>query len=78
MMSISKVCIAILVAAPLALTVSCSNNEDSNENGAIRKSTDKIAQEATEMIKNPINEAKEVVELSTDRAHQFEEATTQE
>jgi len=77
-MNISKVCIVILVTALLALTVSCSDNEDLNEKSAIRKSTDKIAQEATEMIKNPINEAKEVAELSTDRAHQFEEATTQE
>ncbi len=77
-MSIPKVYIIILVAALLALSVSCSDNEDSNEKSAIRKSTDKIAQEATEMIKNPINEAKEVAELSTDRAHQFEKATTQE
>ena len=76
-MSISKVCIVSLGAAILAQTVSCSNNEDSNEKGAIRKSTDKIALEATEMIRNPINEAKEVAELNTERAHQFEEATEQ-
>lgn len=77
-MSISKVCIVSLVASLFVLTGSCSNNEDSNEKGTIRKTTDKIAQEATEMINNPINEAKEVVDLNSDRAHQLEDATKQE
>ena len=62
----------------LFLMISCSSGEDSNEKGVIEETTDKIAQEATDMIKKPINQAKGVAEIANDRTSQFEDVKKQD
>lgn len=77
-MKISKVCFVISQLAILLLTFSCSNSEDSNEKGVIKETQDKIAQEAINYIKVPLDQAKVAAELANERTHQIEEAQKQE
>lgn len=76
-MKIPKVCFAISQIAILLLTLSCSNSEDPNEKGAIKKTQDKIAQEATSYIKEPINKAKIASELADEHNQQIKDAQKQ-
>ncbi len=77
-MNIIKPYIIVLQVVVLSLIISCSNNEESEEKNVIKKTTDKIAHEAVEMINNPIDKAKNVEELSNDHNHELKEATKQE
>lgn len=73
-----KSCITILQIAALSLTISCSNSEEPDEKNVIKKTTDQIAHDAVDMIKTPINKAKNVGDLSNDRTREFKEAAKQE
>jgi len=73
-MNISKFCITILQIAVLSLAVSCSNSEESDEGNVINKTTDKIAHDAVDAIKKPINKAENVQELSNDRSQKIKKA----
>lgn len=77
-MNIIKSCITILQVAALSLTISCSNTEESDEKNVIKKTTDKIAHDGVDLIKTPINKAKNVENLSNDRTREFKEAAKQE
>jgi len=41
------------------LTVSCSDSEDTSEKGSLKETQDKIAEEAVDYIKVPLDKAKE-------------------
>jgi hypothetical protein len=77
-MDISKLSITILQVVLLALIISCSNTEESDEKNAINKTTDKIAHDAVDAIKKPINKAKNVEVLTNDRTREIKEAAKQE
>jgi len=53
----------------LSLIVSCSgsDSEDTSEKGSLKKTQDKIAQEAVDYIKVPLDKAKEARSLSENR-----------
>ena len=74
----SKTCFILVQMAALLLLLSCSNSDESSDKDIIERTTDKIAQDATSMIKNPINEAKHVEILSSDHAGKLKEAAKQE
>ena len=74
----SKTCFVLLQIAALSLLLSCSNTDESNEKDIIERTTDKIAHDASNMIKNPINKAKHVENLNSDHASTLKEATKQE
>lgn len=60
--------------AVLFLTVSCSSSEDFNETGVIKETQDRIAQEAIDYIKGPINQAKTASKLANEHNRQIEKA----
>ena len=74
----SKTCFILLQMAAVFLLLSCSNSDESSEKDIIERTTDKIAQDATNMIKNPINKAKHLENLSSDHTGKLEEAAKQE
>lgn len=55
------------------LLSSCSNSEEKQEPGIIEKTQDKIAQEANEHIKTPLEQAKAAQELQESHYRQVEE-----
>ena len=75
---LTKAFFLLLLTAAMLLAVSCSNTDESNEKNSIEKTTDKIAQDAVDMINNPINEAKQIENLGNDHARKLEEAARQE
>ncbi len=77
-MKILKIWFILSQAVVLLLTISCSSSEESNEKGAIAKKQDEIAQSAVRSIKDPLEQAKAVGELSNERTQQIEEAQKQE
>ncbi|MBT8360823.1 MAG: hypothetical protein HKP41_05870 [Desulfobacterales bacterium] len=77
-MNIRKSCITILQIVALSLTISCSNTEESDEKNVIKKTKNKIAHDAVDMIKTPINKAKNVEDLSNNRTREFKQAAKQE
>ncbi len=58
--------------------LSCSNSEDSNEKSVIKETQDKIAQEAINYIKVPLDQAKEAGKLANEHNRQIEEALKKE
>lgn len=74
----SKSFFILLQMAAVFLLLSCSNSDESSEKDIIERTTDKIAQDATNMIKNPINKAKQLENLSSDHTGKLEEAAKQE
>ena len=64
--------------AAILLLLSCSNSDESSEKDIIERTTDKIAQDAANMIKTPINKAKHVENLSSDHTGKLKEAAKQE
>ncbi len=77
-MNVSKSVITILQIAVLLLTFSCSNSEEPEERNGIKKTTDKIAHDAVDAMKKPINSAENVQLLSNDRTQEIKEAAEQE
>lgn len=73
-----KIIFTVMNAALLFLTISCSSGEDPGEKGVIEEATDKIAEEATAMIKKPLSEAKAVAEIANERTRQIEDVKKQE
>ncbi|BHH83776.1 hypothetical protein LA52FAK_20650 [Desulforhopalus sp. 52FAK] len=58
--------------------VSCSGPEDTGEKGSLKETQDKIAQEAVDYIKDPLDKAKETAELANQHTQQVKDAETQE
>lgn len=77
-MKIPKVCFLNSQVAILLLTLSCSNSEDSKEKGVIKETQDKIAQDAVNYIKDPLDQAKAASKLANEHTRQIEEAQKQE
>lgn len=73
-MNRKKLCINIIQVVILSLTISCSSNEESKEKNIIKKTTDTIAHDAVDKITKPIDKAKKVDQLSTDRTNDLKEA----
>ncbi|MCP4338815.1 MAG: hypothetical protein GY799_07980 [Desulfobulbaceae bacterium] len=69
-----KFCFVISQAFILLLTISCSNSEDSNEKGVIKETQDKIAQDAINNIKDPLDQAKTARKLANEHTRQIEKA----
>lgn len=61
----------------LFLTVSCSDSEDTSEKGSLKETQDKIAQEAVDYIKVPLDKAKEARELANRHTQKVKEAENQ-
>ena len=61
----------------LSLTVSCSDSEDTSDKGSLKETQDKIAQEAVDYIKGPLDKAKEASELTNRHTQQVKEAENQ-
>ncbi|MFT5729971.1 MAG: hypothetical protein ACI8PB_004144 [Desulforhopalus sp.] len=61
----------------LSLTVSCSDSEDTSEKRSLKETQDKIAQEAVDYIKVPLDKAKEARELANRHTQQVKEAENQ-
>ena len=61
----------------LSLTVSCSDSEETSEKGSLKETQDKIAQEAVDYIKVPLDKAKEASELANRHTQQVKEAEDQ-
>ncbi len=55
---------AIVSALVVLLLSACSSSEDKTEQDSIKKTTDKIAHEAVDNIKAPIDQAKLAKELT--------------
>jgi len=68
----------VLQLAALSLIISCTNSEDQDEKNVITITTDRIAQDAVETIYKPIDKAKNVDVLSTDRTRDIKDAAAQE
>ena len=64
-------CAAALLFLCTSLT-SCSGDQENKEKGAIEQGTDKVAKEAVEMIKTPLEQARTAAELENNRAGQVE------
>lgn len=77
-MKILKFSFLISQVAVLLLTISCSNSEDSKEKGVVRETQDKIAKDAVNYIKEPLDQAKAVSKLANDRIRKIEESQKQE
>lgn len=75
---LTRTCFVLLQTAIIALAVSCSNTDESDEKSSVEKTTDKIAQDAVDMINKPINEAKQIENLGNDHALRLKEAANQE
>ena len=63
LMKLKGVCLYTLLVAVLLLTISCSNSEEPGEKNVIRETQDKVAQKATNSIKDPVDKAKMAAEL---------------
>ena len=61
----------------LSLTVSCSDSEDTSEKRSLKETQDKIAQEAADYIKVPLDKAKEASEFANRHTQQVKEAENQ-
>jgi len=61
----------------LSLTVSCSDSEDTSDKGSLKETQDKIAQEAVDYIKGPLDKAKEASELANRHTQQVKDAENQ-
>lgn len=68
----------ILQIVVLSLVVSCSDPEETSEKGSIKETQDKIAQEAVDYIKDPLDKAKEAAELANQQTQRVKDAETQE
>ena len=77
-MKISKICFVISQITLLLLIISCSNSEESSEQGVIKETQEKIAQEAVDYIKVPLDQAKAASELANEHTRQLEEALKKE
>ena len=77
-MKILKFSFLISQIAILLLTISCSNSEDSMEKGVVRETQDKIAKDAVNYIKDPLDQAKAVSKLTDEHIRRIEEAEKQE
>lgn len=73
-MTITRRGFIVLQLVILSLTISCSNSEDPGEKGVIKKTQDKIAQDAVDYIKSPIDQAKAASKLANEHTRQVEEA----
>lgn len=62
--------IAILSVAALS---ACKNDQDGSGKGAIERHNEKVAQEAVNMIKTPLDQAKAAVEAEKAHARQLED-----
>ncbi len=76
---ILKVCFTVLQAAALMVTLSCSNSEkQDDEKGTLKEKQDKIAKEAVDYIKVPLEQAEKAAELVNEHNRQLEKDTPQE
>jgi hypothetical protein len=73
-MKMLKICFVISQLFILLLTISCSNSEDSNEKGVLKETQDKIAQDAINNIKVPLDQAKAASKLAKEHNRQIGEA----
>lgn len=69
-----KICFVISLVAILLLTISCSDSENSNEKGVLKETQDKIAQDAINNIKVPLDKAKRASKLANEHNLKIEEA----
>ncbi len=60
----------LILCAPLA---SCSSGQEDKEKGAIERGTDKVAHEAIQMIKTPLDQAKLAAEQENRHTEQVKE-----
>jgi PBP1b-binding outer membrane lipoprotein LpoB len=72
-----RIYFTILLAAILLLTISCSNSEDPNEKGTLKETQDKIAQDAVNNIKVPLDKAKNASKLANEKTRQIKEVQQQ-
>ncbi len=68
----------LLPALFFLILSSCSNSEEQKEPTIIEQSTEKIAQEAIDYIKTPIDQAKLAKEISESHNRMVEEAANQQ
>jgi hypothetical protein len=59
----------LLCCAPL---MSCSGDQENKEKGAIEQGTDRVAKEAVERIKTPLEQARTAAEQENKRTEQVE------
>jgi hypothetical protein len=67
----------LVFALIVVVLSSCSNSEEKEKTGAIEQTTDKIAQEAVETIKKPIEQARMAKELVEIQNRSVEKAVEQ-
>jgi hypothetical protein len=59
----------------LLLTISCSNSEDPGEKTVLKEKQDKVAEQMTNSIKDPMDKAQKVDELMNERNEQIEQGS---
>ncbi len=68
----------LLPALFILILSSCSSSEEQEKQGSIEQATEKIAQEAIDYIKTPIDQAKLAKELSESHNSMVEDAIKQQ
>jgi hypothetical protein len=76
-MKIQKVCFVTSQVAILLLTISCSNSENSTEKDVVKETQDRIAEDAINYIKDPLDQAKTASKLANEHTRQIEETQQQ-
>lgn len=64
--------IAFLLMLGTPLISSCSKDQEPKEKGVIEQQTDKVAQEAVNMIKTPLDQAKKAAEQAQGHEQQLD------
>lgn len=65
--------ISLVVACCTLLVSSCTSSEDTEEKGVIDKHTERVAQDAVDRIKTPLDQAKRAVEQENAHIRQMED-----
>ena len=77
-MTLLKICLIASLTTVLYSLLACSNSDEQNKEVVFEKTTDKIAREAIEGIRDSINKAKAVSKIAEDHTRGLKEATKEQ
>ncbi len=73
-----RICLIASLTTILYSLLACSNADEQNNEVVFEKTTDKIAREAIEGIRDPINKANAVSKIAEDHNRGIKEATKEQ
>ncbi|GAB6194463.1 hypothetical protein [Desulfocastanea catecholica] len=77
-MTLLRICLIASLTTILYSLLACSNSDEQNKEDVFEKTTDKIAREAIEGIRDPINKAKAVSKIAEDHTRGIKETTKEQ